>query len=82
MIVHEHVFSDTAQANAFICAINWVNNVAIERDMEVIFEAIDISVGTDESGDLVASAIVNEYEPDDDTTEGYIKQHIDHREHV
>jgi hypothetical protein len=86
VIVHYHAFSDVREANAFICAINWVNSVDIEDiNREVIFEPIDIEVGTDDDDKPIASAIVNEYEPgdeDEDAPDGYAKEFHDHREHV
>ena len=79
--VHKHRFADVTDANAFVCGVNWVQNLLYpDASAEKPLEVQDILVG-EEFGNPVATVVVLEWD-DEPIEPGYPDEDHDHREHV
>ena len=79
--VHKHRLPSVEAANAFVCGVNWMQNLLYPpTSAEKPVEVQDILVG-EEFGELVATVVVLEVDDealDDDQPD----EDHDHREHV
>lgn len=79
--VHKHRFADVTDANAFVCGVNWVQNLLYPpTSAEKPLEVQDILVG-EEFGELTATVVVLEVDDEYLDPEQPDEDH-DHREHV
>ncbi len=79
--VHKHRFADVTDANAFVCGVNWVQNLLYPGEWaDKPLEVQDILVG-EEFGDLVVTVVVLEID-DESIDDGQPDEDHDHREHV
>jgi len=84
MIVHKHRFPSVQAANAFVCGVNWTQEILGEEIWRFEWnplEAQDILVG-EMFGEPVATVVVIEDDGDDEYDPEQPDVDHDHMEHV